>query len=245
MAPTRGPLGVCCIALLVASCAWGAPATEAYHVVCARKALAAGEQVDVRLEPAPPPGTYIYWRTAEQIGMTPGAPEASRAVYTAPFVIPAGSPPAEIRVDLSGPQTGRIGFVGHVDLVPSALPGVPDCLASGQRYSTERGTIEPDGSTVTRVEGIVVHMADPEYPKIAISRGLTDVVPLRVLLCTSGRVLAAYPQTSYDNNREPIEHERVLTEAATTIIRSRTFAPLMRDSSPVAGWMHVHVAFRQ
>jgi adenosine/AMP kinase len=87
-------------------------------------------------------------------------------------------------------------------------------------------------------------MSDPEYPKVAVSRGLTDVVPLRVLLCTSGRVLAAYPLTSYDNNDQPIEHERVLTEAAMSIASSRTFVPLLHDGMPVAGWIHVQVAFR-
>jgi hypothetical protein len=217
---------------------------EAYHVVCARRALAAGEQVEVRLEPTPPRGTYVYWRNAQQIGMNPAADLATRAVYTAPFVIRPGSPPAEIRVELSGPQTGRVGFVGRVDLVPSALSGSADCLASGQTYSAEYGTVEPDSSTVTRAEGVVVHMSDPEYPKVAVSRGLTDVVPLRVLLCTSGRVLAAYPLTSYDNNDQPIEHERVLTEAAMSIASSRTFVPLLHDGMPVAGWIHVQVAFR-
>jgi hypothetical protein len=177
--------------------------------------------------------------------MNPAADEADRAVYTAPFVIRPGSPPAEIRVDLSGAQTGRIGFVGHVDLVPSALPGSAECLASGQTFSTDYGTIESGGSTIMRAEGVVVHMSDPEYPKTAVSRGLTGGVPVKVLLCTSGRVLAAYLQTSYDDNQQPIERERVLTEAAVTIAASRTFAPLLRDGVPVAGWMHVSVAFRQ
>lgn len=237
-------LAVPLFALGFAPCVRGAPAIDAYHVVCARRALSAGEQVEVRLEPAPPAGTYIYWRNAQQIGMNPAAAEARRAVYTAPFVIQPGSPPAEIRVDLSGTQTGRVGFVGRVDLVPSVLPRSAECLASDQTYSPDYGTIEPDGSTIIRAEGLVVHMSDPEYPRVAVSRGLTDVVPLRVLLCTSGRVLAAYPLTSYDDNRQPIDHERVLTEAAVATASSRTFAPLLRDSTPVAGWIHVHVAFR-
>src|SRR5262245_55272018 len=103
---------------------------DAYHVVCARRALSAGEQVEVRLEPAPPPGLYLDWRNAQQIGMSPAAAEADRAVYTAPFVIEPGSPSAEIRVDLSGAQTGRVGFVGRVDLVSSDLPHSADCLAA-------------------------------------------------------------------------------------------------------------------
>lgn len=237
-------LGIASLTLVVAPRVLAAPPLHAYHVVCAKRALVAGGQVEVRLEPTPPPGTYIYWRTAEQIGRSPGAPEAGRAVFTAPFVIPAGSPPAEIRVDLSGPQTGRVGFVGHVDLIPSALPESADCLGRGQAYSSAYGTIEPDASTITRVEEVIVHMSDPQYPKVAVSRGLTDVVPVHVLLCTSGRVLAAYLLTSYDDNRQPIEHDRILTEAAVTVASSRTFAPLLRDGASVAGWMHLQVAFR-
>ncbi len=237
-------LGVPLFAFAFAPCVRGAPAMDAYHVVCARRALSAGEQVEVRLQPAPPPGTYIYWRNAQPIGMSPAADEAGKAVYTAPFVIRPGSPPAEIRVDLSGAQTGRVGFVGRVDLVPSVLPHSADCLGAGQTYSPDYGMIEPDGSTITRAEGVVVHTADPEYPRVAASRGLTDVIPLRVLLCTSGRVLAAYPLTTYDDHRQPIDHERVLTEAAVAVASSRTFVPLLRDGTPVAGWIHVHVAFR-
>lgn len=238
-------LGVPLSTLAFAVCVWGAPAMDAYHVVCSRQALSAGEQVEVRLEPAPPSGTYIYWRNAQQIGMNPAAAEAGKAVYTAPFVIRPGSPPAEIRVALSGAQTGRVEFIGRVDLVPSVLPLSADCLAADQTYSSDHGTIEPDGSTITRAEGVVVHMSDAEYPKVAVRRGLTDVVPVRVLLCTSGRVLAAYPQTSYDDNRQPIDHERILTEAAVAVASSRTFAPLLRDGTPAAGWIYVDVAFRQ
>ena len=237
-------LAVPLLALGFAPCVWGAPAFDAYHVVSAKRALSAGEQVEVRLEPAPPAGTSIYWRNAQQIGMSPVAAEAGRAVYTAPFVILPGSAPAEIRVDLSGAETGRVGFVGRVDLVPSVLPSSAECLASDQTYSPDYGTIEPGSSTITRADGVVVHMSDPEYPKVAVSRGLTDVVPLSVLLCTSGQVLAAYPLTSYDDNHQPIDHQRILTQAAVAIASSRTFAPLIRDGTPVAGWIHVHVAFR-
>jgi hypothetical protein len=221
-----------------------APAMQAYHVVFARRALAAGEQVDVRLEPAPPPGTSIYWRNAQQIGMSPASDGAARAVFTAPFVIPTGTPAAEIRVDLSGAQTGRVGFVGRIDLVPSAVPGSGDCLAPGQSYSVDHGTLEPEGPPILRAEAVIVHMSDAEYPKSAVSRNLTDIVPLSVLLCASGRVLAAYPLTSYGDNGLPIEHDRILTDAAMTIARSRTFAPLLSDNTPIAGWIHVQVAFR-
>ena len=237
-------LGVVFASLPIAAPVGGAPALQAYHVVCARQALTAGEQVEVRLEPAPPPGTYIYWRTAKQIGRSPGSPLAARAVFTAPFVIPAGTPPAEIRVDLSGAQTGRVGFVGRIDLVPSAVPGASDCLAPGQTYSADFGTIGPDGPAIYRVESVIVHMSEPEYPKSAVSRGLTDVVPLSVLLCLDGRVLVAYPLTSYGDDGLPIEHEPILTDAAVTVARSRTFTPLVSDSAPIAGWIQVQVAFR-
>jgi hypothetical protein len=233
-------LGVVFATLPIAAPTGGAPALQAYHVVCARQALTAGEQVEVRLEPAPPPGTSIYWRNAKQIGMSPVSPVAARAVFTAPFVIPAGTPPAEIRVDLSGVQTGRVGFVGRIDLVPSAVPGSSDCLAPGQTYSKDFGTIGPG----YRLESVTVHMSEPEYPKSAVSRGLTDVVPLSVLLCLDGRVLVAYPATSYGDDGLPIEHEAMLTDAAVTVARSRTFTPLVSDGAPIARWIQVQVAFR-
>jgi hypothetical protein len=217
---------------------------ESYHVVCPRHALAAGEQVEVRLVPSPPPGTSIYWSTAEKIGMGHTEELAARAVYTAPFVIPPGSPPADIRVGLSGAQTGRVTFVGHVDLLPGSLPLSDACLAPGQSYLQDRGGIVSDEPLFLRVESVVVHMNDPEYPKMAVSRGLTDVVPVKALLCTSGRVLAAYPLMSYDDARQPIEHEPVLTDAAVAIARSREYVPLMKDGAPVANWIHVSVAFR-
>lgn len=237
-------LGVA-VALVCAQSTWSAPSLGAYHVACARRALSAGDQVEVKLEPAPPPGTRVYWRNAQQVGMNPAAVEACRAVYTAPFVIPAGSPPASIRVDLSGPETGRIGFTGQVDLEPSALPGTADCLGPGQSFSTDYGAIEPsDGQLFSRMEPVIVHMNDPEYPQVAVKRGLTDQVPVLALLCRSGRVLAAHLQNSYSDNREPIEREPALIEAALAITQSRTFAPVLRDGQPVAGWIHVDVAFR-
>src|SRR5262245_41443788 len=139
---------------------WAAPPLSAYHVVVPQKALSAGEQVEVRLEPAPPSGTYIYWRNA---GVLSGRLYSDDAIYTAPFVIAPGSPPADIRVDLSGAETGRVGFDGHVDLIPSSLPLSDECLGSGQSFSTDHGSIAPYGSTATenyfrRLEEVVVHM---------------------------------------------------------------------------------------
>src|ERR1041385_6523302 len=178
-------LGVVLASLPIAEPAGGAPATQAYHVVCARQALTAGEQVEVRLEPAPPPGTDIYWRDAKQNGRKPASPLA----------------------------------------------------APGQTYSTDVGTIGPG----YRLESVTVHMSEPEYPKSAVSRGLTDVVPLSVLLCAEGRVLVAYPVTSYGDDGLPIEHEPILTDAAVTVARSRTFTPLVSDSAPIAGWIQVQI----
>lgn len=88
-------------------------------------------------------------------------------------------------------------------------------------------------------------MSDPEYPPEGARRGLTDTVPLRVLLCASGRVLAAYPLIAYDNDFQPIEHRGVLADAARTIVTARAFAPVMESGMPAAGWIHVQVAFRE
>ena len=74
--------------------------------------------------------------------------------------------------------------------------------------------------------------------------GGRTVGPLSVLLCLDGRVLVAYPVTSYGDDGLPIEHESMLTDAAVTVARSRTFTPLVSDSAPIAGWIQVQVAFR-
>jgi hypothetical protein len=222
--------------------AMGAPAFSAYHIVSAKRSLSAGEQVALKLEPAPPSGTYVYWRNATSVGSSPRSEFALSAVYTAPFIILSGTPPAEVRVDLSGSDTGRIGFVETMHLMPSALPGAEDCLGPGQAFSTTAGDIAgPD--YISWHHSVIVHMSDPEYPKVALARGLTDRLVTRALLCKSGRVLAAYYQTTYDTDMNPIKHEQLFVDAATAFVRGRTFEPIRQDGVAIAGWVHVGVIF--
>jgi hypothetical protein len=86
-------------------------------------------------------------------------------------------------------------------------------------------------------------MSDPEYPKVALARGLTDRLTTRALLCKTGRVLAAYYEPTYDNDMNPIEHDRLFVDAATAIVRLRTFEPIQQDGVAMAGWVHVGVVF--
>jgi hypothetical protein len=220
----------------------GAPSLGAYHIVSAKHPLSAGEQLALKLAPAPPAGTYVYWRNATSNGSSPGSEFALHAVYTAPFIIPSGAPPAEIRVDLSGRDTGRIGVLETVDLVPSRLPGTEGCLGPGQAFSATSGNISgPD--YISWLHSVVVHMSDPEYPKVALARGLTDRLVTRALLCKTGRVLAAYYQTTYDDEMRPIAHDQLFVDAATALVSTRTFEPIQRDGVALAGWAHVSVIF--
>jgi len=229
---------------------WAAPPQSAYHVVVPQRALSAGEQVEVRLEPAPPSGTYIYWRNAAALSFRSYSDDAHKAIYTAPFVIVPGSPAADIRVDLSGAETGRVGFDGHVDLAPSSLPLSDECLGTGQSFSTDHGSLEPYGSTATendfrRLEGIAVHMSDPEYPRVAVIRGLTGTVVVRAVVCKTGRVLAAFLQPASDNDGNLIPFDRVFTDAALAIVLHQTFEPYVENGVALAEWRLVTVDFRR
>jgi hypothetical protein len=225
--------------------ACAAPAVTAYHIVLSRRALAAGEQIEVRLEPPPPRGTLVDWDGAKRGGADLSSPYSRQAVYTAPFVIPAGTSPAVIRARLSGSEVGRISIVDNVELLPSAVPGTDDCLGPGQTFSTVEGTVVPDWNQAPRLEGVVVNMGDPEYPRGAANRGLTGMIPLRALICRTGHALVAYLETSYDDKMDPIEPDRELANAALAIVRARSFTPLKQGGAEVAGWIEVLVSFRQ
>jgi hypothetical protein len=233
--------------LAISASAWSAPGVRAYHIVGPRKPLSAGEQIEIRLEPAPPAGTYITWVNATAIGAHARSDDARLARYTAPFVIPPGAAAVEIRALLSSTELTRLEVIDHVDLVPSTLPDAQTCLASGQMYSSASGTILPaDFAYVRAAHALFVPRHDPVYPPMAVSRGLTGRVFVRALLCASGNVLAAYPEDVYRGNElETVEYERAFMAAALELVPTRTFPPVQEDGIPVAGWIHVQVVFGQ
>ncbi len=230
----------CAVLWFLIASANAAPPVTSYHLVLARRALAAGESVDLKLVPPPPSGTNAYWRAGADMEMV----DLSQPIYRAPYMIPIGAPSVALRADLSGPEVGRISVQTTIDLIPGAIPGSDECLGPGQSFSTTYGDVLPHRDYVRRVEGLVVRIADAEYPKAAVTRELIDTVVVRALLCRTGRVLDAYLETAYGDDWEPVEYEAVLADAAPAIVRGHVFEPVTEAGEAIAAWIHVHVAFR-
>src|SRR5580765_7618247 len=111
-------LGTAALLLLAAFPAAAAPPNSdgAYHIVLSRSSVSAGEQVEMRLVPPVPPGARVSWPVA--VGSTQ---LIYAAVFRAPYVIPAGTPPAKVSVSISGPGVRSIVST-EIALVPSSVP---------------------------------------------------------------------------------------------------------------------------
>ena len=222
------------------------PATGAYHITMPKRPLAAGENLNVSLEPPPPGGTSVYWRNAIGLDGRRTTDDARHAVYIAPLVIAPGVLSAELRVDLSGIEVGRITVVESVPLVPGSAPGAEECLGPGQSFSPESGDILPeDGQYVYGVATEIVRASDPRYPKAAAARRLTGSVSVRSLVCQTGTVIAAHISTRYDDDHQPIDDEPMLADAALQIARGLILNPSAWNQEGRASWIHVHVRFEQ
>lgn len=101
---------------------------EVYHIVLPRRAVSAGERVELRLVPLAPAGVRVNWSVASgATGIGLGS-----AVYRAPYVIPAGTPPAKVSSSLSGPGV-RTRVTTEIELVPGSVPEAEDCLGRVSR----------------------------------------------------------------------------------------------------------------
>jgi hypothetical protein len=212
--------------------AFGAPTQSAqYHVVLPKRALGAGERVDLRLVPPPPPGVRLFWSVQDGAKVVVLQPYA---VYTAPFVIPKGTPPARVTAGLTGPGV-KTTVTEEVKLEPGSVPGAEDCLGPGQSYSTATGVF--DGGTVT-IDGSVglVHSVEPDYPRPEAVRGVVDTITVIALVCRTGRVLDAYVPTSYADREltQPIGQDPKIIEAALQAVRQYEFRPATSGGIPVA-----------
>ena len=213
--------------------------SDAYHIVLPRRALSAGERVELKLEPPAPAGVRVRWSVVSgtaDLGLEP-------PIYRAPFVVLAGTPPVKVSATLSGTKTS---VTTEISLVPSSLPGAADCLGPGQTYSTVLGAIEP-GYTYAEVLPELISRVEPEHPRSALARGVDDTLPVSVLVCTSGRVLDAYLVANYRDPRdlEPIEHDPKLVASALTAARQFVFKPAMASGQAIAVWVHVPISFRR
>jgi hypothetical protein len=227
--------------LLAAFPAAAAPPNSdgAYHIVLSRSAVSAGEQVEMKLLPPVPPGIRVSWPVAA------GSTQLIySAVYRAPYVIPAGTPPAKVSVSLSGPGVRTI-ISTEIVLVPSSVPGSEGCLGPGQSFSTTGGTIVPDYISADELPE-VIHSVPPDYPRSDLARGIEDTIPVVALLCRTGHVLDAYTPLSYVNvgDLQPIQHDPKLVEAAIAAVRQYVFTPAMKSGQAIATWITIPVAFR-
>jgi hypothetical protein len=215
---------------------------SAYHIVLPRRAISAGEQIELKMVPPAPAGLRVNWDVASGTG---GIGLHSPGIYRAPYIIPAGTPPARVSASFSGAGF-RAGATAEIELTPSSLPGAVDCLGPGQSFSTVLGAIEP-GYTLADELPQVIHRVDPDYPRSAFVRGVEDTMAITALVCRSGRVLDAYAPASYLNPRdtEPVERDPKLIAAALAAVRQYVFKPATVAGQPIAVWVAVVVAFRR
>lgn len=229
------------VVLLTASSSTAAPPISdsgPHHIVFSRNAASAGEQVEMRLLPPVPPGVRVTW---------PVAAGTTRLIYSAryraPYVIPAGTPPAVVSVGISGAE-GRTTVSAEITLLPSSVPGAEDCLGPGQSFSTTAGTIVPDYMFADELPELI-HSVPPDYPRSDVVREIEDTIPVSALVCRSGHVLDAVALDSYVKvgDLQPIPHDPKMVEAAVAAVRQYVFKPATVSGQPIATWVHVPVRF--
>ena len=206
-----------------------------YHIVLSRNAVSAGEQVELKLLPPVAPGVHVIWQGA--VGS--GEPISS-ATYRAPYVVPAEAPPATVSVGISGAGTKTIVST-QIALLPSSVPGAEDCLGPGQSFSTTAATIVPEFTAMDELPQLI-HGVTPIYPPSDRARGIRDTIPVRALVCKTGRVLDAYSPPAYRlGESQPVPHDPKLVEAAIAAVREYVFAPAMKSAQAVATWIEIPV----
>ena len=209
------------------------PLRTPYHLVFAHRPVSAGEHVDLTLEPPVPPGYRIVWSK----GILSNGP---KAVWRAPYVIAPGVRTITVGAGVTGPA-GRAWTSDVIPVVPGSVPGAEDCLAPGQRFSAEWGTIEPEYVPVDELPE-VVHRVQPEYPPSARARGLTDTIQVGMLVCRTGRVLDAFALTAYEDPlRSP--PDPALIDAALAACRQWIFKPALSNGQAYAVWVFSPVRF--
>src|SRR5882762_18748 len=160
--------GLC---LLLPSPLLAAPptATPDYHIVLSRRAVGAGEHLQLRVIPQPPRGAGVQWivsLTATEGSGLPGG------IYWAPYSIPVGAPPARVHVEIRDGATVR-GARAEIELQPGSVPGAENCLGPNQTFSIAAAALTP-GPPFYTSGGVLVHSVDPIYPREAFARGVND-----------------------------------------------------------------------
>jgi hypothetical protein len=235
MRAQAGALSMCMVLMGNHMIAMDAMATPgAFHIVMTRRSVRAGEHVELKVQPPTPAGAEVHFSV--QVGPQSGAGLLS-AVYRAPFMIPAGAPPARITASFqNGEEHVVVGT--EIELQPGIAAGAEDCLGPGQSFSLAYGEFEPQVAGGSRI----VRRVLPVYPRSAFVRGITDSVHVRYLVCRTGQVLDALALPKYRDTPtglELIPYDATLVDAALDAVRQ-----YVHDPGDHAYWALAVVPFR-
>jgi len=212
----------------------GRTESERHHIVAPRRTLSAGEEIELKIEPPLPP-IDVHWGSPELVGC-----HSAIFFYHAPYVIPAGTPPATVRVSLPAERDSI-----QLELTPSSFPGATECLGPAQTFSTENGDLLPHQNIVLTEKAVVIRGDDPRYPRAAFVRGLEDTIVVKVLVCRMGRALDAFVQPFCDDHSIAIPVDPKLGDAAVDVVMQMTFEPQRDSAGPIAAWTYQYVIFRR
>jgi hypothetical protein len=160
-------------------------------------------------------------------------------------LIPVATPPALISVSLSGAGVKTL-VTTEIELLPGSVAAAADCLGPGQSFSTIVADILPHSESFDESPSILQRV-EPVYPRSAFVRGHEDIIPVRTLVCRTGRVIDAYVPPAYlDADGEmPVARDPKLVEAALTAVRQYVFRPAIVSGQPIAFWIDIPISFHK
>ena len=240
-----------------------------YRVVLPSRSVGAGESLDLRVEPTPPPGARVRWsfgrfelasRAALPLvayrfeGRTVSAAppiypgEFPTIRYRAPYVIAEGHPPLHVSVAviLSGESRVRTEEAAtDVALRPGSFVGAEDCLGPGQSFLPEQAGLDP---SYVEVDELPELMKTPRslYSHSQVVRGVTDTLPVLALVCRTGRVLDAEVLPSLrgePGHWVPVVHDPTLVRMAVEEARRYVFRPARKQGEAIAVEVVVFIEF--
>ena len=245
----KGRTGVRTTAVVLAQCCalafmagpWGVGASSAsvaYEIVLSRPAAAAGDHIEMTLSPPAPRGIRVKWF----VGSGASGLGLDQPVYRAPYRILPGAPPVTVSAAFTSGGANTL-VTAEIELVPGFLPA-EDCLGPGQEFSSVIGDIEPNYSQFDELPKILERV-EPQLARGAGRRGVRDTIPVRALVCRSGRVLDAVVPPIYRDPQDarPIQRDARLVEAAVAAVRQFVFKPAEVAGQPIAFWVNVPIVF--
>jgi hypothetical protein len=207
------------------------PPPALYRIIPHGRPVHAGDHVEFRLVPEPPPGvlkgisiTTAGGRTASLVGP-----------YRAPYVIAEGSPPVEVVAALAG-DGWRREVKTTLELFPGELTGTDDCLGPDQSFLPEYGDLAGSAGDLSDMPRIL-----RAVPARLPAGGFEGTVIVQTLVCRSGQVLDAWvPPVFRDSRGEAIQRDPKIVDAAIAAARLYVFG-----RGRAATWVAIPVSFRR